>query len=406
MKEQSKKRIMILGGGPNQISLCKAAERMNYEIILCDSKDGVICKDYASFFRQIDISDPQELVKTAREMRADGIISNTESLMYALSVAQSNLQMVSNDPQAVEILIDKYLFRKELKKNHLFSPEIVRVSTYDEAVDYVNTHRLPLIMKPEKSSGSRGTYIFRSTDDLKITKFDDSVKSSRNDKVLIEGFVDMTEKKAIEAEMFVYKGKIELLCCFRTLRDLTYHTIPQCYCSATELDEATMQKIYDNLTVIVDSIGIKWGEYNVELSFNEKNEVFIIEINARQGGMRLPEFVKHYTGVDMNKLLVSTAANDDSYLQEIKSQDIEQNENVIHFRILCGETGIYKGVEINADLEKYLVEKFFYFKIGEKIAPAQHSLVSIGLLDFRFPDSKTRKKYEKNLFDEVKIIVE
>lgn len=400
------KTIIILGGGYNQISMFLVAKNLGYRTILCDAKRDVVCQQYADEYFQIDISKAEEIIKVVEQTGADGVISNTESLMMCLSEVQSATGLMGNSAEAVEKLINKYSFRSELKKAGLFSPETYRVSTYSEAEEYLNSHNFPLIVKPEKSSGSRGTYIVRKKDDFNEMAFEDSIKYSRSSKVLIEDFVDMSGKTAVEAEMFVYDGKIEHLCCFRTLRDKKYRTIPQCYCSDTELDGKILQKIYDELALLVKQIGITWGEYNVELSFNENNEIFIIEINARQGGMRLPEFVRIYTGIDMNKLLVSTAVNDTSYLEELRRNKPVSDKNIIHFRLLCEDEGIYKGLVIEPELEQYLTESFFYYLEGEKITPTKHSMASVGVLDFKFNDSETRKKYEERLFEAIKIVVE
>ncbi len=400
------KTIIIMGGGYNQISMFLAAKNLGYKTILCDAKSDVVCRKYADEYFQIDISKAEEIINTVRQTHADGVVSNTESLMMCLSEVQSETGLTGNDGKAIEKLINKYSFRNELKKAGLFSPETYRVSAYNEAEAYLESHTLPLIVKPEKSSGSRGTYIVRKKDDFNQSVFEDSIKYSRNGKVLIEDFVNMNGKTAVEAEMFVYGGNIEHLCCFRTLRDKKYRTIPQCYCSDTELDEEIHMKIYRELALLVKQIGITWGEYNVELSFNENDEIFIIEINARQGGMRLPEFVRLYSGIDMNKLLVSTAVNDTSYLEALRSNRPVSDSNIIHFRLLCEEEGIYKGLVIEPELKQYLTESFFYYSEGEKIIPTKHSMASVGVLDFKFNDNNTRKKYEEKIFNAVKIVVE
>ena len=400
-----KKKIMILGGGLNQISLFNVAKELGYYSILCDSKDNTICMQYCDQFIQIDISKSECVVEVAKKENVDGVVSNTESLMMCLSEVQTELNLIGNPVESINKLSNKKLFRDSLKKNGLFAPTAEQCNDYDEALMKLEIVGVPAIIKPEESSGSRGTYILNNKKDLHKNVFDDSLKWSRNNRVLIESFVDMSGKNAIEAEMFVFNGKIEHLFCFRTIRDKKYSTIPQCYCSAIEIDDELQNRIFDELSRIVSHLQIMWGEYNVELSFTSNNDIFIIEINSRQGGMRLPEFVRLFSGININKLLVSTATNDLDYLNLIRKEGTHINENVIHYRILCDQEGVYNGIQIDNDLQKYLVEEFFYYNIGDNIVPSEHSMASIGVLDFVFPDNVCRKQYETAIFDLINILV-
>lgn len=399
------KTIAILGGGLNQTSLFQAARSLGYKTLLLDGKENVICKKYADKCIQIDISDPHKVVEALDGMGCEGVVSNTESLMYCLAVVQKELGMIGNPPNAIERLIDKYQFRLLEKEVGIFSPNIKRVLSFHETQEYVNAKEHPLILKPEESSGSRGTYILLNMSDLTEEKFTDCVNNSRNGVGLIEDFINIQEKKAIEAELFILNGEIEYLCCFRTIRDKIYKTLPQCYCSDAELDEKTSSRIFNAINKLIQHIGLLWGEYNVELSFNDDDEIFIIEINARQGGMKLPEFVKKYSGIDMNKLLVSTAVGDLSYANELKKDRRHIDENILHYRVLCKEEGRFDSIAMSDKLKQYLIEEFYYYEAGDYVLPGSHSMASIGVLDFKFPTFHMRKQYEKRLFDEVRTIL-
>ena len=59
----------------------------------------------------------------------------------------------------------------------------------------------------------------------------------------------------------------------------------------------------------------------MELYFTDKNEPFVIEINTRQGGRNLPEFIEQFSSVNLTKLLVSTCVGEKSYYEEYKNQE-------------------------------------------------------------------------------------
>lgn len=401
----AEKRIMILGGGLNQIPLFRAAKELGYQTILCDANANVVCRAYADEFYQMDISNPTEVCEQAKKRAVNGVLSNTEALMLCLSKVQIALGLVGNHPASIEALINKYLFRQLERRAEVFSPSTVRTARYDEAKQQLYNFGSSVILKPEKSSGSRGTYVLEDFSDFTEAIFADCVQWSRSGAALLEDYVDIRNKPAIEAEMFLIDGEIKYLFMFRPIRDTKYGTIPQCYCSDTELCNTDVARIKDVLNKLVKEAGLRWGEYNVELSFTPQNEIFVIEINARQGGEKLPEFVHLYTGIDMNKLLVSTCMNDMQYFNSVHKKPVRINKDVIHFRILTDKEGVLQEIFIDPSLKKYLRKSFYYHSVGDYLSVPSHSMASVGVLDFIFPDHHTRKIAEKELFTLIRPII-
>ena len=205
-------------------------------------------------------------------------------------------------------------------------------------------------------SGSRGVFVIKTSEAFTKDKFEQSIYSSRNGAILIEDYIDFSNKIALEREVFLINGKIVVTCLYRVVRDKKYNTVPQYYCSNIGIDENAVNKINDTLQKIFAEAGINWGEYNVELVCDKDKNIFVIEINARQGGMMLPDFVDRYTKINLSKLLVSTSVNDNSYIKQIELNN-NWNENCIHFRLFAEKTGIFEGIDMDESICKYLVKK-------------------------------------------------
>lgn len=392
--DKIQKKILIMGGGINQTSLIEAARKEGYYTVLCDANPNALCSRMADKFCTFDISNGTLLTQIAKNNNVDGIVCNTESLMSTLAVVQSNLGAVGNTVESVENISDKYKFRKIQKNAHTFAPEIEKFSEYNAAKLYVDTLKEDLIIKPELSSGSRGVSIIKTGSSLSRNIFDECISFSRNGHILIERFIDFRDKVALEAEVFILNGRVELLCLFRTIRDRKLNILPQCYCSGTDQDEHMKNEIQNVLQKVFKEAGITWGEYNVELSFTPTNQIFIIEINARQGGMRLPEFVQEYTGIDLDRLLVTTAVNDFSYLNTINRNTDSWDNNYIHYRVLLDTNGTYGGYEISDELGPFLTSEFDYIEPGTIVNKGNNQYVTVALLDFKFDNIAQRKKYE------------
>ena len=397
------KTLVIMGGGVNQVPLIKASLDMGYHTVLCDANPQAYARDLADEFVVLDISDAGLLTELCREKKADGIICNTESLMEVLADVQTQCGFVGNTVDAVRNINDKYRFRGVQRKAKVFSPELERFDKYADLQEYAQNLNYGVILKPEMCSGSRGVAVFASPADITEEAFEVCAKYSRNHYVMVEQFIDFSSQPALEAEMFVRDGKLQLLCLFRTLRDKKRNILPQCYCADNELDPQTEQRVRDELQNIISVSGIQFGEYNVELSFNNEGEIFVIEINARQGGMMLPDFVHIYTNIDINKLLVSTAVNDLSYEQSLDMNADKWNKNCIHFRVLTDKSGTYQGYTMTPESEKYVAKRFSYSCPGDTIHCSDNNYSTVELLDFVLPDKDTRKKYEQLLFDAVSV---
>lgn len=399
-------KVLIMGAGINQMPLIEVAVSMNYFVVLCDANKDAIGKKKSNVFYTIDISKVDEIIRICKLEKVDGVVCNTESLMSVLADVQSILGFVGNERKAIDRINNKYLFRQIQKSANVFAPNTKKFEDYSTAYKYVCEKNRKMIMKPELSSGSMGILVINSIKDFLEKDFNNSCLISRNSKVLIEDYVDFSMKKALESEVFLLDGKIELMCLFRTIRDRKYDILPQCYCSDNEIDDRVEKEIQETLQKIFTEAGIQWGEYNVELSFNEKNEIFVIEINVRQGGMMLPDFVRIYTGIDINKLLVSTAVGDFEYYRYIKKKGYVIDKNCIHFRVLVDRKGYYKGYDIDCELKPYIANEFQYMHPDIYVSPKNGDYISVALIDFKFDKESVRKNFENSVFEKIKVKIE
>ena len=391
------KKILVMGGGINQLPLLQAAKELGYYIVLCDGNPNPIGKDISDMFLNFDIRDSDLVLKTSKEYSVDGVVCNTESLMVVLAEVQTELGAVGNSPKAIKNVSDKYLFRRIQNKAGVYSPSVERFNDFFTAKKYVSEISKKLIMKPEMSSGSRGVFVIDNNNEFAEDKFQMAINYSRSGAVLIEEYVDFSVNSTFESEVFVIDGNVELNCIFKTIRDKKYNILPQCYISDIGIDDNLQKRIEITLQRIFNAAGISWGEYNVELALIENNDVFVIEVNARQGGMMLPDYVELFTNISMNKLLVSTAANDYRYLNSINRNHLNWDKKCIHYRVLADKNGTYMGYKISDEIAPYLIKDFSYYSVGDYVNVRYQEYVSLALLDFRFNSVFERKKYEHKL---------
>ena len=100
---------------------------------------------------------------------------------------------------------------------------------------------------------------------------------------------------------------------------------------------------------IIRRLGIRHGEYNVEAFFTKDKNFFVIEINARQGGNALPSLVEDSSGVDMSRLLVTTAVGDNAYFDTVVQNKLPEI-SITQYLVFSHKAGIYRGLNIDPSI--------------------------------------------------------
>ena len=379
------KKIMILGGGVNQMPLIEAAKSCGYYVVLCDFSDYAPGVELADSFHLVSIIDAEAVLEVAKKENIDGIAANTEAAMKVVAYVAENMQLVGNSVSAIETLASKKMFRKMQKECGMFAPSYFEVSTLAELKEKIGGMKFPVIIKPSESSGTRGTTKIASADETeKIEQAYELCRSfSRNDLVTVEEYIKMPSLTVIEGDIFVNGGEILWDGLFLTKRSAAAPMIPMTYMFPIRLEEDRYERVKRDLAAAVKNSGIKHGQYNAEAYFTEEGELFIIEINARQGGNQIPRAIKHQSGIDMDKLLVSTAVGDNSYWEELKS--FKRLNKILAWHIIFPRSaGMYRGLEISESIADKVKSTQEFEPVGTVLENTVNAASIIGIAEVEF----------------------
>ena len=379
------KKIMILGGGVNQMPLIEAAKSCGYYVVLCDFSDYAPGVELADSFHLVSIIDAEAVLEVAKKENIDGIAANTEAAMKVVAYVAENMQLVGNSVSAIETLASKTMFRKMQKECGMFAPSYFEVSTLAELNEKIGGMKFPVIIKPSESSGTRGTTKIASADETeKIEQAYELCRSfSRNDLVTVEEYIKMPSLTVIEGDIFVNGGEILWDGLFLTKRSAAAPMIPMTYMFPIRLEEDRYERVKRDLAAAVKNSGIKHGQYNAEAYFTEEGELFIIEINARQGGNQIPRAIKHQSGIDMDKLLVSTAVGDNSYWEELKS--FKRLNKIFAWHIIFPRSaGMYRGLEISESIADKVKSTQEFEPVGTVLENTVNAASIIGIAEVEF----------------------
>lgn len=378
------KKIVVLGGGRNQVPLINTAKELGYCVVLCDFRDNVEGVGLSDIHYQINTLNYDEVVEVCRREKPDGIISNSEPAMPIVAAITEEFNFVGNSLASIRSLMFKDCFRAMQKKIGCFLPAYSVLSRVDEVWDVVSRLHFPIIIKPAQCSGSRGS--------KRIIEFDKDVISSvckdcfhytTNGKVVVEEFVDMPTLTTIEGDVFIHKGKIIYDGLFSTTRAVWAPMVPMTYTAPVVINKTQLDKLYVVLRKLFTSAGITHGEYNVEGYFTKDDDCFIIEINVRQGGHEIPLLIKDFTGIDFNKLLVSTSVGDDSYWKEVVG--VKPNcRSIIKQTVFSQYDGKYDGLLIDPLVDGHIYRTFEFVKRGDVIKQCVDGTSIVAIVDMEY----------------------
>lgn len=399
------KKILILGGTINQVPLIEHAKNEGYKVILCDwtsDNPGVILSDK---HYMISTLDKEAVLDVAIKENVDGIISNSEPAMPIVSFVSEKLGLIGNSVSSCEALISKDKFRVLQEKIGVYAPKHFVVNNLNSFIKKASELIYPIIVKPVESSGSRGICKVEQYDEKELIDiFFDCRKFSRNGEVSIEQYVEMPDLKLLDGDIFVFNDDILWDGLFFSIRSKYAPMVPMTQSFPLVLEPYRMEIIKNTISKILKSAGIIYGEFNIEMYFTKENQLFVIEINPRQGGNSIPFLVEQHCGIDMYKLLVTTCVGDFEYYNFLKNFKRKCNY-VSRHPVFSYSDGIYNGIFLSDDVKKYVVKLEETKKYGDIVNKCTNATDVVGFVNLSFENYDIQKEICENLEDKIFVLL-
>lgn len=391
------KKILILGGARAQVPLIEAAKKEGYYVVLCDwttTNPGIALADK---HYQVSTLDLEAVLSVAKKEQVNGVISNSEPAMGNVAAIAAELGLVGTSVESVEKLQSKYNFRCLQKKAEVFSPEAVEDDDLETFIKKVQTLHFPIVIKPSKSSASRGTTRIEQFDPTIIRDaFQDCKDFSSNKKVVGEEYLDMPSRVNIEADVFIYHDTILWDGIFSNIRSTQFPVIPQTYVFPSFLTETQKDQFERVVSRLLKEAGFSYGEVNVEGYFTNEDKLFIVEINVRQGGCSIPKLLYEHCGVDFYKLLVTSCMGEDEYWCEVCSST-RSYRFVTNYVLLPNQDGKYNGICIENTLAPFVHNIEIRAAIGASVHKTRNATDALGMISFEFRTREEQLFFSTNL---------
>ncbi len=395
------KKLLLLGGSAQQVIAIQTAKRLGYYTVLCDFLPDNPGQYEADKFFLVSTTDKEAVLAVAKEEAVDGVLAyaSDPAAPTAAYVAEK-LGLATNPYKSVEILCNKDKFRKFLSENGFNTPKAGGYSSVEEAIEDIGKYKLPIIVKPVDSSGSKGVGKVVSKDQLK-QKLDYAFEYSRCGRIIIEEFVEKKHPYLIGGDVFVTDGKIVLWGLLNCHRDESVNPlVPVGKSYPLILSENDIKLVHGILQQIVDKLHIKQGAMNVELIVDKNGKVWPIDIGPRNGGNMIPDLLGLIFDVDVVEMSIRTAMGEKSDMH-IKEEISFYATHNLH----SNKNGTYKNIVFNDELEKYVVKKCLYKQAGDVVEFFDNASKALGIVFLKFNTMEKMVDTLNNITDYINIVL-
>jgi carbamoyl-phosphate synthase large subunit len=206
-----RKKIMILGGGPNRIGqgiefdyCCVhgafALAEDGYETIMVNCNPETVSTDYDTsdrlYFEPLTLEDVLEIVAVEKPVGVIVQFGGQTPLKLAVALEKAGVPIIGTSPDAIDRAEDRERFQEMLHKLGLLQPENGTARSFEEAEKVVERIGYPVVVRPSYVLGGRAMEIVYDSENLQ-RYMKTAVLVSPEHPILIDSFLD----EAIEIDV-------------------------------------------------------------------------------------------------------------------------------------------------------------------------------------------------------------
>lgn len=393
----------MLGGSIYQTYAIKVAVEMGHYVITCDYLPENPGHKYAHEYYNVSTTDKEAVLELAKKLQIDGVVAYaSDPAAPTAAYVCEKLGLPTSPYKSVEILSKKHLFRQYLTEHGFNVPKAKSYKTYEEAEADINNFKLPVMVKPVDSSGSKG--INKLTDNVQLKTFvEDALSYSREKIFLIEEFI-VKNGPQISGDAFSVDGKLVFHCLGNEFysKNVDKDFAPLGECWPTVMPQKVIDTLVEDLQRLITLLGMKSNAYNVEAIYGDDGKVYILELGARSGGSLIPQVTALATGVDMVPYVIKAALGEDC--TDLRMAPVKGYWS--NYMSHANETGKYAGIEFKESFKKnHLVDFVTDIKVGDPVHKYRDAQDCTGELILKYDNAQQMNEVIENMEKYVHIIV-
>ncbi|WP_370389220.1 carbamoyl-phosphate synthase large subunit [Snodgrassella alvi] len=339
-----RKKIMILGGGPNRIGqgiefdyccvhAALALRESGFETIMVNCNPETVSTDYDTsdrlYFEPLTLEDVLEICHTEQP---DGLIvhyGGQTPLKLANELVANGVNIIGTSADAIDAAEDRERFQKILYTLKLRQPENRTARTEGEALQLAEEVGYPLVVRPSYVLGGRAMQVVHSANELQ-TYMREAVQVSNDSPVLLDYFLS----HAIEVDVdCVCDGQqVVIGGIMQHVEQAGVHSGDSaCSIPPYSLSPAIQDEIRRQTAAMAKELKVV-GLMNVQFAVQD-DVVYVLEVNPRAS--RTVPFVSKATSVPLAKIgarvMAGISLAEQGFTQEIIPEFYAVKEAVFPF---------------------------------------------------------------------------
>ena len=337
-----KKKIMVLGGGPNRIGqgiefdyccvhAALAMREDGYETIMVNCNPETVSTDYDTsdrlYFEPVTLEDVLEIVDKEKPVGVIVQYGGQTPLKLALGLEAEGVPIIGTSPDMIDAAEDRERFQKLLGDLGLRQPPNATARTEAEALEKAATLGYPLVVRPSYVLGGRAMEIVHGDKDLE-RYMREAVRVSEKSPVLLDRFLN----DAIECDVDCLRdpeGKTFIGGVMEHIEQAGVHSGDSaCSLPPYYLKQATVDELKRQSAAMAEGLNVV-GLMNVQFAIQEvdgKDVIYVLEVNPRAS--RTVPFVSKATGIQLAKVAARCMAG-----QSLASQGITKEVTPPYFSV-------------------------------------------------------------------------
>jgi len=340
VRRTEKRRVMILGGGPNRIGqgiefdycCCHASfalEEMGIESIMVNSNPETVSTDYDTsdrlYFEPLTYEDVLNIIEAEQP---EGIIvqfGGQTPLNLAVPLAMAGVPILGTSPDAIDRAEDRKRFQEVLNRVGLRQPENGTATDTAGAIEVAHRIGFPVVVRPSYVLGGRAMEIVYDEEDL-VRYMISAVKASPEHPVLVDKFL----KHAIEIDVDAVADGQDCLVAgiMEHIEEAGIHSGDSaCVLPPYSLSRDLVEEIKAATRALARELNVV-GLMNIQFAYQPPS-LFVLEVNPRAS--RTVPFVSKATGVPWAKVATRVMLG-----QSLKDQGLSE--------VVPGHTSVKESV--------------------------------------------------------------
>ena len=348
-KISSKKKVMILGGGPNRIGqgiefdyCCVhasfALKELGFETIMVNSNPETVSTDYDTsdklYFEPLTLEDVIHIIDVEKP---DGVIvqfGGQTPLNLAVPLEKSGAKIIGTSPENIDRAEDRERFKALLKKLNLIQPPNGTANSIETAMRIANEISYPVMVRPSYVLGGRAMKIIYDEESLKEFVHQ-AIEASPEHPILIDKFLEDAIEIDVDAvadgESCVIAGIME------HIEEAGIHSGDSaCVTPPYSLSDELIEQLRQNTYALAKELQVV-GLMNIQYAI--KNDIiYVLEVNPRAS--RTVPFISKATGIPWAKVaakvMVGKKLRELGIKGEVEIQHIAVKESVFPFKRFYG----------------------------------------------------------------------